>query len=220
MKCSKAFCLQRAAISSLPFGIDDPSFPVDLNEVVVSFYNGTISAIVMCGSLLPLICPIYSSNFTFGKNERYVHRLLHMCIQLMYVHTYYYFIYMYTCRISSRALLIPFKNPKFGPSNVDQAAAFQQLPDRLEAASSMAGAVVRIEKDLIDGGRAEILELINPMLFDVVGISNPQVVTGCSILLYFTYKVISLVTKHKTCVYISLHILGEFIQISQDTLSL
>ena len=86
MKCSKAFCLQRAAISSLPFGIDDPSFPVDLNEVVVSFYNGTISANVMCGSLLPLTCPIYSSNFTFGKNERYVHRLLHMCIQLMYVH--------------------------------------------------------------------------------------------------------------------------------------
>lgn len=72
LKCSKAFCLQRAAISSLPFGIDDPSFPVDLNEVVVSFYNGTISANVMCGSLLPLTCPIYSSNFTFGKNERYV----------------------------------------------------------------------------------------------------------------------------------------------------
>ena len=92
-KCSKAFCLQRAAISSLPFGIDDPSFPVDLNEVVVSFYNGTISANVMCGSLLPLTCPIYSSNFTFGKNERYVHRLLHMCIQLMYVHT----ITSYTC---------------------------------------------------------------------------------------------------------------------------
>ena len=116
---------------------------------------------------------------------------------------------MYTCRISSRALLIPFKNPKVGPSNADQAAAFQQLPDHLEAASSMAGAVVRIEKDLIDGGRAEILELINPMLFDVIGISNPRVVTGCSILLYFTYKVISLVTKHKTCVYVSLHILGN-----------
>jgi len=71
MKCSKAFCLQRAAISSLPFGIDDPSFPAELHEVVVSFYNGTISANVMCGSMLPLTCPIYSSNFTFGSNERY-----------------------------------------------------------------------------------------------------------------------------------------------------
>ena len=71
MKCSKAFCLQRAAISSLPFGIDDPTFPAELNEVVVSFYNGTISANVMCGSILPLTCPIYSSNFTFGSDERY-----------------------------------------------------------------------------------------------------------------------------------------------------
>lgn len=101
--------------------------------------------------------------------------------------TYCYFIYTY--RISSRALLVPFKNPKVGPSNADQAAAFQQLPDRLEAASSMAGAIVRIEKDLINGGRTEILELINPMMYEVVGISNPRVVTGCSILLYFTYKV-------------------------------
>ena len=85
--------------------------------------------------------------------------------------------------------MIPFKNPKVGPSNADQAAAFQKLPDCLEATSSMAGAIVRIEKDLIDGGRTEILEILNPMLFEVVGVSNPRVVTGCSILLYFTYKV-------------------------------
>ena len=70
MRCSKAFCLQRSSISSLPFGIDDPSFPVDVGDVIVSFYNGTISTNVACGSLLPLTCPLYSSNFTFGKNER------------------------------------------------------------------------------------------------------------------------------------------------------
>lgn len=93
--------------------------------------------------------------------------------------------------------MIPLKNPKISPSNADQAAAFQQLPDHLEAASSMAGIIVRIEKDLIDGGRMEILETINPMLFDVVGISNPRIVTGCSILLYFTYKVWNLVAKHE-----------------------
>jgi len=66
MKYSKAFCLHRAAISSLPFEIDDPSFPAESNEVVTSFYNGAISANVMYGSILPLTCPIYSSNFTFG----------------------------------------------------------------------------------------------------------------------------------------------------------
>ena len=69
-KCSKAFCLERSSILSLPFGINDLSFPVDVGDVTVSFYNGMISANVACGSLLPLTCPLYSSNFTFGKNER------------------------------------------------------------------------------------------------------------------------------------------------------
>jgi len=122
---------------------------------------------------------------------------------------YYYFIYTY--RISSWALLIPFKNPKVGPSNADQAAAFQQLPDHLEAASSMAGAVIQIEKDLIDGGRMEILESINPMIFDVVGISNPRVVTGFSILLYFANKVWNLIAKYKILFHITMHVLVQVI---------
>jgi len=85
LKCSKAFCLQRAAISTLPFGIDDPSFPAELNEVVVSFYNGTISANVMCGSFHPLTCPLYSSNFTFGSNERYAEIFMHCYTTLLYL---------------------------------------------------------------------------------------------------------------------------------------
>jgi len=70
-----------------------------------------------------------------------------------------------------------------------QAAAFQELPNHLKAASSMAGVVVSIEADLKTEGRKEILQSLNPRFFNVVGISNPRVVTGCSILLYFTNKV-------------------------------
>ena len=70
-----------------------------------------------------------------------------------------------------------------------QAAAFQLLPNHLKAASSMAGVVVSIETDLKTEGRKEILQSLNPRFFSVVGISNPRVVTGCSILLYFTNKV-------------------------------
>lgn len=77
-----------------------------------------------------------------------------------------------------------------GPSNEDQATAFQQLSGALEAASIMTGAVIRIEKDFVNGGHCEILESLNPKLFDAVGMSNPRVVSGCSILLYFTYKVL------------------------------
>ena len=67
-----------------------------------------------------------------------------------------YFCFVYKYRISSRALLIPFKNPKVGPSNADQAAAYKELPDFLDAASSMARKIVQIEKEFINGGRTEI----------------------------------------------------------------
>ena len=73
MKCSRAFCFQRSSILSLPFGIDDPSFPVDVGDVIVSFYSGSISANMACGTILLLICPLYSNNFTLGKNEGYIH---------------------------------------------------------------------------------------------------------------------------------------------------
>lgn len=53
----------------------------------------------------------------------------------------------------------------------------------------MAGVVVSIEIDLKSEGREEILQSLNPRFFEIVGSSNPRVVTGCSILLYFTNKV-------------------------------
>lgn len=54
-----------------------------------------------------------------------------------------------------------------------QAEAFQQLPYHLKAASTMAGIVVSIEKDLTTEGRKEILQSLNPGFFNIVGISNP-----------------------------------------------
>lgn len=92
-------------------------------------------------------------------------------------------------RISSRTLLIPFTLPKVGPMDTNQALAFEQLPHDLKAASALAGIVVKIEKDLKANGRTEILQSLNPTFFKVIGISNPRVVTGCSILVYFTNKV-------------------------------
>lgn len=110
--------------------------------------------------------------------------------------------YCFIYRISSRTLLVPFNLPKVGPMNLNQAAAFQQLPYHLKAASTMAGVVVSIESDLKTEGRKEILQSLNPRFFKIVGISNPRVVTGCSILLYFTNKVnfyISLCVKTSRC---------------------
>ena len=44
--------------------------------------------------------------------------------------------------------------------DLKQAEAFQQLPNHLKAASSMAGVVVRIETDLKTGGRNEVLQAL------------------------------------------------------------
>jgi len=85
--------------------------------------------------------------------------------------------------------LIPFEDPKVGPNDAEKAIAFQKLSGCLEAASSMAGSIVKIEKDFKDSGYTEILNVLNPILYNTAGPSNPRVVTGCSILLYFTYKV-------------------------------
>jgi len=106
------------------------------------------------------------------------------------------------CRISSHTLLVPFNLPKVGPTDSKQVAAFQQLPNHLKAASSMAGVVVHIEAALKTEGHKEILQSLNPRFFNIVGISSPQVVTGCSILLYFINKVnlyISLCAKSPSC---------------------
>ena len=85
-------------------------------------------------------------------------------------------------RISSHTLLVPFNLPKVGPMDSKQAAAFQLLPNHLKAASK-AGVIVSIETDLKTEGRKENLQSLNPRLFSIVGISNPRVVTGYSILL-------------------------------------
>lgn len=71
--CTKAYCLQRSAVSTVPFGIDDPSFSGDINDIIVSFFNGTISANIAQGSIQPISCPIFCTNFSIGNNERYVY---------------------------------------------------------------------------------------------------------------------------------------------------
>ena len=70
--CSKAYCLQRCAMSTIPFGIDDPNCTADISDIILCLYNGTISANIAQGGVKPLSCPLYCVNFNFGSNERYV----------------------------------------------------------------------------------------------------------------------------------------------------
>ena len=68
--CTRAYLLQRCAISTIPFAIDDPNIAGDIGDIIMSLYNGTLSANITQGGLQPLSCPLYCANFDFGSNER------------------------------------------------------------------------------------------------------------------------------------------------------
>ena len=94
--CSKSFCLQRSAASTIPFAIDDPAFVHDIGDILHSLYNGKISANVTQGGLQPKSCPLYCANFTFGDNQRYSYIHIYTYIHI-YIHTHIYNIYICMC---------------------------------------------------------------------------------------------------------------------------
>ena len=68
--CTRAYLLQRCSVSTIPFAIDDPNIAGDIGDIIMSLYNGTLSANLAQGGLHPLSCPLYCANFDFGSNER------------------------------------------------------------------------------------------------------------------------------------------------------
>ena len=69
VKGSNAFLLERSSISSLPFAIDDPpkatsrNNSVDINYLIVDFYNGCKTANLRSRSTKPMSIPIMATNF-------------------------------------------------------------------------------------------------------------------------------------------------------------
>ena len=74
VKGSNAFFLERSAISTLPYAIDDPpkggSSGVDMNELVIDLYNTCKNANLRRGSLEPRSIPIIATNFALKDEER------------------------------------------------------------------------------------------------------------------------------------------------------
>ena len=89
-------------------------------------------------------------------------------------------------RIAERVLHIPFKLPQVGPSNLETSLAFSELSQSLHAASSMAGVIVSLEKDLNESGYDDIMQNWIPQVGEVFGFSKPRLSSGFAILLYFT----------------------------------
>lgn len=93
------------------------------------------------------------------------------------------------CRYSSRALLIPFKEPSIGPKSTAESLAFANLSRTRKVASRAIGWVISLRKCLVEGGGfREIREMLPTVQEKLPGV-DPRLCTGYACLLYFAKKV-------------------------------
>ena len=80
VKGTNSFFLERAAICTLPYSIDDPprskSGTLDINDLIIDLYNGFKTANLRKGSLEPLSTPLIASNFNISSDNRYISALI------------------------------------------------------------------------------------------------------------------------------------------------
>ena len=75
-KFTNTFILERATVSTLQFGIDDPSQKPskgsDINDVIVDIYNRGKIASMRRGSAVPISVPLVATNYSLWQEERFV----------------------------------------------------------------------------------------------------------------------------------------------------
>lgn len=72
---------------------------------------------------------------------------------------------------------------------METSLAFTELSKSLHAASSMAGAIVSLDKKLFETGYQDVMHNWIPQVAEVFGYSEPRLSKGFAILLYFTTQV-------------------------------
>ncbi len=76
VKGSNAFFLERSAVSSLPYAIDDPpkarskNNSVDVDDLIVDLHDGCKTANLRSGPLKPISIPLVASNFSQKQEDR------------------------------------------------------------------------------------------------------------------------------------------------------
>ena len=126
---TNAFFLERASLSSLPFGIDDPpkgSKGNDISDLIVDLYQGGKTANLHKGALSPKSLPLVASNFSIQTEARYIlctqYFLAPLCMHryqqlLKLASTFVFHIFNLTgihlCYISKHILHCPLNVPLF-----------------------------------------------------------------------------------------------------------
>ena len=74
-RVTNAFIMERTSVSTLPFGIDDPSADsskqYNLSEVIVDLYNGGRTANSKKGVTNAVSLPLVAINHSLPQDERY-----------------------------------------------------------------------------------------------------------------------------------------------------
>lgn len=116
-KFTSCFLLQRASISTLPFGIDDPANKPtkgnDLSDDLVDLYNKGKTGSLGRTTVEPKSVPLVTTNYRLKQEER----------------------------VQSRLCIIPFAKPSIAPITDEQQEAYDELDDLLagEELSSVCG---------------------------------------------------------------------------------
>ena len=95
------------------------------------------------------------------------------------------------CRYTSRAHLIPFKEPSIGPKSTEESVAFATLSCARKNASQAIGWVISLRKCLVEeegAGFKEIREML-PTVMEKLPKIDPRLCMGYATSLYFAKKV-------------------------------
>ena len=77
-RTTAAYIRDRCSLSTVPFGIDDPSVPREVGKMLVDLYNGATSA-TCTHSFVPVGIPVVTANFSMAERERFVQILSSSC---------------------------------------------------------------------------------------------------------------------------------------------
>ena len=172
-KITKEKVLQLCVSSGLPVGVDDPQSRSQISRLIIDLFNGARTGSITHGDQKPSSTCIVSANFTTLEQQRYRKLPIHVSA----------IVNVFTCRYSSRCLMIEFLSPPLSFS-------LTELAELWEGCTSCAGFAVSLGKRFFSSGIQEVDTEILPKLSSAAAVGViPRVLPSYSILYWFSKQV-------------------------------
>lgn len=176
----REFFLHLASQTTLGLMYDDPNKVQEVENIILDFYNGMTRGSFKRGLETPKCGFLLACNFSLGKIQRYG-RQQKVMIQFHYFYTSH-------CRLLSRVVIIPFKQPSIKARNAEQRLAFSALKLLKAQGSQGIGYFIALGKKYKDSGVFEVdayEDRLTPLLPNCGG----RTVKGYAHLVWFTEQV-------------------------------